>query len=78
MFLNKILLCIPTFRECVDFSRIWSDHVFSTLLGSTLSGILRRRVRDSLGDSVDKNSPANAGYTGSIPGPGRFHMPGSN
>ena len=27
---------------------------------------------------MDKNSPANAGYMGSIPGPGRFHMPQSN
>ena len=25
-----------------------------------------------------KNLPANAGYTGSIPGPGRSHMPRSN
>ena len=24
--------------------------------------------------TVDKNSPANAGNTGSVPGPGRFHM----
>ena len=28
--------------------------------------------------SVVKNPPANAGDTGSIPGPGRFHMPWSN
>ena len=26
------------------------------------------------GGSVVKNPPANAGNTGSIPGPGRFHM----
>ena len=26
------------------------------------------------GDAVDKNPPANAGDSGSIPGPGRFHM----
>ena len=27
---------------------------------------------------MDKNPPANAGNMGSIPGPGRFHMPWSN
>ena len=30
------------------------------------------------GDPVDKNSPANSGDTGSIPGQGRFHMPRSS
>jgi len=30
------------------------------------------------GDSVVKNLPANAGDTGLIPDPGRFHMPQSN
>ena len=31
-----------------------------------------------LGGSVVKNLPANAGDTGLIPGPGRFHMQQSN
>ena len=31
-----------------------------------------------LGGAVVKNLPANAGDTGSIPGPGRSHMPWSN
>ena len=30
------------------------------------------------GSSVVKNLPANAGDTGSIPGPGRYHMLWSN
>ena len=30
---------------------------------------------DFPGGTVDKNPPANAGESGSIPGPGRFHMP---
>ena len=30
---------------------------------------------DLLGDPVVKNLPANGGDAGSIPGPGRFHMP---
>ena len=33
---------------------------------------------DFSGGVVDGNSPVNAGDTGSIPGPGRLHMPGSN
>ena len=34
--------------------------------------------RDFLGGTVVKNLPANAGDTGSSPGPGRSHMPQSN
>ena len=30
------------------------------------------------GGTVVKNPPANAGHTGSSPGPGRFHLPWSN
>ena len=30
---------------------------------------------DFAGGTVDKNRPANAGDTSSIPGPGRFHKP---
>ena len=33
---------------------------------------------DFPGGAVDGNPPVNAGDTGSIPGPGRFQMPGSN
>ena len=33
---------------------------------------------DLPGGTVVKNPPANAGDTGSIPGPGRSHMPRSN
>ena len=34
--------------------------------------------RDFPGGTVIKNPPASAGDTGSIPGPGRSHMPRSN
>ena len=33
---------------------------------------------DFPGDAVVKNPPANAGHTGSSPGPGRSHMPWNN
>ena len=43
------------------------------------SGHLRRVcLRDFPGGAVDKNPLANAGDTGSIPAPGRSHMPQSN
>ena len=35
-------------------------------------------ARDFPGGAVVKNLPANAGDTGSSPGPGRSHMPQSN
>ena len=35
-------------------------------------------TRDFSGGAVVKNLPANAGGTGSSPGPGRSHMPQSN
>ena len=39
---------------------------------------IRNPRRDFLGGAVVKNPPANAGNTGSSPGPGRSHMPRSN
>ena len=39
---------------------------------------LKRWKRDFPGGAVVKNPPANAGDTGSSPGPGRCHMPHSN
>ena len=38
----------------------------------------KKKKRDFPGGAVVKNLPANAGDTGSIPGPGRSHMPRSN
>ena len=34
-----------------------------------------KKKGDFIGGTLDQNSPANAGDTGSIPAPGRFHMP---
>ena len=39
---------------------------------------LKRTKQDFPGGTVVKNLPANAGDMGSIPGPGRPHMPQSN
>ena len=40
--------------------------------------VILKMARDFPGGSVDKNLPVNPGDMGSIPGPGRFHMPQSN
>ena len=40
--------------------------------------LLQSSVKGFPGGAVVKNLPAGAGDTGSIPGPGRFHMPRSN
>ena len=42
------------------------------------SSVVNVKLRDFSGDPVVKNPPANAGDTGLIPGPGRFHMPWDN
>ena len=41
-------------------------------------GIRNSALRGFPGGTVVRNLPANAGDTGSIPGPGRSHMPRSN
>ena len=40
--------------------------------------IFKKILADFPGGAVVKNLPANAGDTGSIPGPGKSHVPGSN
>ena len=47
-----------------------------TYLGASLvAQWLRIRLPNFPGGAAVKNLPANAGDTGSSPGPGRFHMP---
>ena len=41
-------------------------------------GAFKISLRGFPGGTVVKNLPANAGDTGSSPGPGRSHMPWSN
>ena len=43
-----------------------------------MENALKYSFRDFPGGAVVKNPPANAGDTGSSPGPGRSHMPRSN
>ena len=63
---NMFLLatCIPSFNLLPIF-------IF-------LVAILKLDDEDFPGDAVVKNPPANAGDTGSSPGPGRSHVPRSS
>ena len=46
-------------------------------MGATTSFLSQQMEEGFLGGSVVKNPPASAGDTGSIPGPGKSHMPWS-
>ena len=56
-------------------ARTFSGKMILNLKVSTQSNYY---ARDFPGGVVVKNPPANAGDTGSSPGPGRSHMPRSN
>ena len=48
---------------------MWASSIVSP------GNLLEMQILDFPGDPVVKNLPANAGNMGSIPAPGRFHMP---
>ena len=50
----------------------------SVLQRDDVTAALKSSFLDFPGGAVVKNPPANAGDTGSSPGPGRSHMPRSN
>ena len=59
----------------------WSNvvHCFQAMFQNKfLINFKKFNLRDFPGGAMDKNPPANTGDIGSIPGPGRFHMLGSN
>ena len=62
-----------------NFRVVQRDEHFTdglpTVFGEKLS---KTSPEDFSGGAVVKNPPANAGDTGSSPGPGRSHMPRSN
>ena len=74
------LLCFKLARGGVwGHVSIQETSIIKVALGSPFSlCCIERRPGTSLVDTVVKNPPANAGDTGSSPGPGRFHMPWSN
>ena len=52
--------------------------MFAGPAAPAVPGNLLEMQKDSSGGAVVKNPPANAGDTGSSPGPGRSHIPQSN
>ena len=58
-------------RKATEWEKIFAK-------GTSDEGLLLKINKELLGGAVVKNPPANAGDTGSIPGPGRSHMPRSN
>ena len=70
-------------KNCLSQSN--SGHVWEEIKQTVGKGVTdiqiklsRLNVGDFPGGTVVKNPPANAGDTGSSPGPGRSHMPWSN
>ena len=72
--------CIPQLRVCMpqlkDPARSNEDPVCCNK--DTTHATTKTQHWDFPGDAVVKNPPANAGDTGSSPGPRRSHMPRSN
>ena len=50
----------------------------NNIVSNSLKTLKNGPHQDFPGGPVVRNLPAKAGDTGSIPGPGRFHMPQSN
>ena len=88
--MSKILdIILRVCGICISVSIIWHIIVYNSNFFRLLSSPSSRKshslcpVKNSwtwgfLGGAVVKNPPANAGDTGSSPGPGRSHMPRSN
>ena len=66
----SFLPCGPSSWDCLNIFTAWQSPFLRTWF--------KRQVRDFPGGAVVRNPPASAGDTGSIPGPGRSHMPPSN
>ena len=68
-------------KNTVDLSKEWDwGHGFLGIYITyyTANSFEKVTYQDFRGCAVVKNPPANAGDTGSSPGPGRSHMPRSN
>ena len=69
----------PNWEKGKSKHQIWEITSLKCLHGEHISfNTYKEQVWDFPGGAVVKNPPANAGDKGSIPGPGRSHMPRSN
>ena len=60
------------------FVPVLNSHLLKVAVKKHLMKLLKLYRSGFPGGAVVKNPPANAGDTGSSPGPGRSHMPQSN
>ena len=67
----------PTLKPILEVHCFLSLH-FHPVDKLRCWAIMKNESGDFTGGTVVKNLPANAGDTGSSPGPGRSHMPRSN
>ena len=58
---------------CIYYLYLFTYFIYYTVISKSCN-----TAQDFPGGIVNKNLPANAGYVGFIPGPGRFHTPQSN
>ncbi|XP_068384260.1 HEAT repeat-containing protein 3 isoform X6 [Eschrichtius robustus] len=75
--LSQLLFSQPDFAKHVDFLEAISSAL-RALLQTVASKNIPQNLSGFPGGAVVENLPANAGDTGSSPGPGRSHMPRSN
>lgn len=59
------------------FNGLLTGFVYSSFKDLTLN-VFKTKLVEFSGDTMDKHPPTNAGDVGSIPGPGRVHVPWSN
>ena len=76
---NKKQKKIARVGETVENRNVYSGNItWHSYCGKQFGSTQNVEHRGFPGGAVVKNPPANAGDTGSSPGPGRFHMPQSN
>nr|XP_060144265.1 HEAT repeat-containing protein 3 isoform X5 [Globicephala melas] len=75
--LSQLLFSQPDFAKHVDFLEAISSAL-RALLQTVASKNIPQKLSGFPGGAVVENPPANAGDTGSSPGPGRSHRPWSN
>ena len=74
----RTLVPRPGIKPVPPAVEMWSPNHWTAREFPMMTLFLNCFYRDFPGGAVVKNPPANAGDTGSSPGPGRSHMPRSN
>ena len=80
---EKIILILHNLSQKVEVKEILSNSLYQAIItllprNKDITKKKKGKLQDSPGGAADKNTPTNAGHIGSIPGPGRFHLPWNN